>query len=123
MVIMDIIFFKDKKYSLKTLELLTGQMDVDIEKIHDNILIMAQVVDDPDKLPYFLETIKSLKIDDLEKFRFVLLRVQIDSQLHLNENIEKYHKRLFVSQIIEKLIYGELLLEAGKEDEEDDEED
>lgn len=120
---MDIIFFKDKKYSLKTLELLTGQMDVDIEKIHDSILIIAQVVDDPDKLPYFLETIKSLKIDDLEKFRFILLRVQIDSQLHLNENIEKYHKRLFVSQIIEKLIYGELLLEAGKEDEEDDKED
>ncbi|CAG0975857.1 hypothetical protein METP3_01778 [Methanosarcinales archaeon] len=120
---MDIIFFKDKKYSLKTLELLTGKMDVDIEKIHDNILIMAQVVDDPDKLPYFLETIKSLEIDDIEKFRFVLLRVQIDSQLHLNENIEKYHKRLFVSQIIEKLIYGELLLEAGKEDKEDDEED
>ena len=118
---MDIIFFKDKKYSLKTLGLLTGQMDVDIEKIHDNILIIAQVVDDPDKLPYFLETIKSLEIDDIEKFRFVLLRVQIDSQLHLNENIEKYHKRLFVSQIIEKLIYGELLLEAGKEDEEDEE--
>ncbi|MFZ3167637.1 MAG: hypothetical protein WA130_08480 [Candidatus Methanoperedens sp.] len=118
---MDIIFFKDKKYSLKTLGLLTGQMDADIEKIHDNILIIAQVVDDPDKLPYFLETIKSLEIDDIEKFRFVLLRVQIDSQLHLNENIEKYHKRLFVSQIIEKLIYGELLLEAGKEDEDDEE--
>jgi len=120
MVIMDIIFLKDKKYSLKTLGLLTGQVDVDIEKIHDNILIMAEVVDEPDKLPYFLETIKSLEIEDLEKFRFVLLRVQIDSQLHLNEDIEKYHKRLFVSQIIEKLIYGELLLEAGKEDDEDE---
>ncbi len=121
---MDIIFFKDIKYSLKTLGLLTGQVEVDIEKIHDNILVIAQVVDEPDKLPYFLEIIKSLEIEDLEKFRFVLLRVQIDSQLHLNEDIEKYHKRLFVSQIIEKLIYGELLLEAGKdEDEEDNEED
>lgn len=118
---MDVIFFKDKKYSLKTLELLTGQIDVDIEKIPENIMIIAQVVDDPDKLPYFLETIKFLEIDDLEKFRFVLLRVQIDAQLHLNEDIEKYHKRLFVSQIIEKLIYGELLLEAGKEDEDDEE--
>jgi len=122
MVIMDVIFFKDKKYSLKTLGLLSGQMDLDIEKIHNNILIIAEVVDDPDKLPYFLEDIKSLEIEDPEKFRFVMLRVQIDSQLHLNEDIEKYHKRLFVSQVIEKLIYGELLLEAGK-DEEDDEED
>jgi hypothetical protein len=117
---MDEIRYKDKKYSLKTLGLLTGQMDMDIEKIQDNILIIAQVVDEPDKLPYFLEIIKFMEIEDLEKFRFVLLRVQIDSQLHLNEDIEKYHKRLFVSQVIEKLIYGELLLEAGKEEDEDE---
>ena len=119
---MDVIFFKDKKYSLKTLGLLTGLMDQDIENIHNNILIIAEVVDEPDKLPYFLEEIKNLEIEDPEKFRFVMLRVQIDSQLHLNEDIEKYHKRLFVSQVIEKLIYGELLLDAGKEEEEDEEE-
>jgi hypothetical protein len=120
MVIMDVIFFKNKKYSLKTLGLLTGQMDLDIEKIHNNILTIAEVVDEPDKLPYFLEDIKNLEIEDPEKFRFVMLRVQIDSQLHLNEDIEKYHKRLFVSQVIEKLIYGELLLEAGKEEEDEE---
>jgi len=117
---MDSIIIKNKKYSLKTLGLLTGQMDVDIENIPANILIIAEVVDEPDKLPYLLEAIKSLKIDDLDKFRFVMLRVQVDSQLHMNENIEKYHKRLFVSQVIEKLIYGELLLEAGKEEEEEE---
>ena len=117
---MDSIIIKSKKYSLKTLGLLTGQMDVDIENIPANILIIAEVVDEPDKLPYLLEAIKSLKIDDLDKFRFVMLRVQVDSQLHMNENIEKYHKRLFVSQVIEKLIYGELLLEAGKEEEEEE---
>jgi hypothetical protein len=113
----------DKKYSIKTLGLLTGQVDVDSEKVPENILIIAQVVDDPDSLPYLLETLKYLKIEDMEKFRFVLLRVQIDSQLHLNEDMEKYHKRLFVSQVIEKLIYGELLLEGPKEDDEDDDED
>ena len=117
---MDSIIIKNKKYSLKTLGLLTGQMDVDIENIPANILIIAEVVDEPDKLPYLLEAIKSLKIDDLDKFRFVMLRVQVDSQLHMNENIEKCHKRLFVSQVIEKLIYGELLLEAGKEEEEEE---
>lgn len=121
MVNMDVIFIKDKKYSLKTLGLLAGQMDVDVGNLQDNILIIAEVVDEPDKLPYLLETIKSLEIEDPEKFRFVMLRVQIDSQLHLNEDIEKYHKRLFVSQVIEKLIYGELLLEAGKEDEDEEE--
>lgn len=117
------VIINEKKYSIKTVALLTGQMDVDFEKVPENILTIAQVVDDPDSLPYLLETLKYMKIEDMEKFRFVLLRVQIDSQLHLNEDMEKYHKRLFVSQVIEKLIYGELLLEAPKEDEEDENED
>ncbi len=120
---MDEIRIKDKKYSSKTLELLEGQKGVDIEEIHDNILIIAEVVDDPDQLPYVIEGIKSLEIDDMDRFRFVLLRVQVDSHLHMNEDLEKYMKRLYVAQVIEKLLYGELLLEEGeKEDEEDEEE-
>ena len=106
---------KDKKYSLKTLELLTGKMEVDINKIPANILIIAEVVDEPDKLPFLMETIKSLDIDDMDKFRFVLLRVQIDSQLHMNEDLQRYQKRLYVSQVMEKLLYGELFFEEGKE--------
>ncbi len=118
---MDSIVIKHKKYSLRTLGLLTGKVDVDIEHLYENILVIAEVVDEPEKLPYLLETIKSMEIEDMDKFRFVMLRIQIDSQLHLNEDIEKYNKRLFVSQVIEKLLYGELLLEAEKEDEDDDE--
>jgi hypothetical protein len=120
---MDEIRIQDKKYSSKTLELLAGQKGVDIEKIHENVLTIAEVVDDPDKLPYVIEGIKSLEIDDMDKFRFVLLRVQVDSHLHMNEDLEKYMKRLYVSQVIEKLLYGELLLEEGEEEDEDDEDD
>jgi len=122
---MDYIIINDKKYSLKTLGLLTSQKEVDLEDIEDipeSILIIAQVVDEPERLPYLLETIKSMDIDDMEKFRFVLLRVQIDSELHMNEDMERYHKRLYVSQVVEKLIYGELLLEADKGNEDDEEE-
>ncbi len=111
----------NKKYSLKTLGLLTGKKEVDIEKVPENVLTIAEVVDDPDELPYLLETIKSMEIEDMEKFRFVLLRVQTDSMLHMNEDIERYQKRLYVSQVIEKLLYGELLLAEGKEEEEEEE--
>ncbi|VVB96503.1 Uncharacterised protein [uncultured archaeon] len=120
---MDEIRIKDKKYSSKTLELLTGQKDVDIEEIHENVLTIAGVVDDPDQLPYVIEGIKSLEIDDMDKFRFVLLRVQVDSHLHMNEDLEKYMKRLYVAQVIEKLLYGELLLEEGEKEDEEDEDD
>jgi len=57
----------------------------------------------------------------MDKFRYVLLRVQVDSELNTNEDIQKYHKRLYVSQVIEKLLYGELFFEAGKDEDEDDE--
>ncbi len=112
----------DKKYSLKTLGLLIGNKEVVIEDVPENVLTIAEVVDDPDKLPYLIEGIKSMEIEDAEKFRFVLLRVQIDSMLHMNEDIERYQKRLYVSQVIEKLLYGEILLAEGKEEEENEEE-
>jgi hypothetical protein len=112
----------DKKYSLKTLGLLTGNKEVDIENVPENILTIAEVVEDPDKLPYLIEAIKSMEIEDREKFRFVLLRVQIDSMLHMNEDIERYQKRLYVAQVVEKLLYGEILLAEGKEEEEKEEE-
>ena len=97
-----------------------GQEEIDIESIPDNILIVAEAVDEPDKLPYLLENIKSLEIDDMDKFRFILLRVQIDSQLHMNEDLQRYQKRLYVSQVIEKLLYGELFFEEGNNDEDDE---
>ena len=122
MVGMEYVNIKDKKYSVKTLGLLTGNKEVDIEKVQENVLTIAEVVDDPDKLPYLIESIKSMEIDDVEKFRFVLLRVQIDSMLHMNEDIERYQKRLYVSQVIEKLLYGEILLAEGKEEDEEEEE-
>lgn len=112
----------DKKYSLKTLGLLTGNKEVDIEDVPETVLTIADVVDDPDKLPYLIEGIKSMEIEDAEKFRFVLLRVQIDSHLHMNEDLERYMKRLYVSQVIEKLLYGELLLEEGEEDDDGEDE-
>ncbi len=118
---MEHVIINDNKYSIETLKLLTGQPEMDIKEIQNSVLVIAQAVDGPEKLPYLLETIKSLEIDDMDKFRFVLLRVQIDSELHMNEDIEKYHKRLYVSQVIEKLLYGELFFEAGKDEDEDEE--
>src|SRR5574341_345689 len=99
---------KGKKYSLETLGLLIGQKEPDIERVPDNILVIAQAIDEPDELPYLIETIKSLQIEDKEKFRYVLFRVQIDSQLHMNDDIIRYQKRLYVSQVIEMLLYEEL---------------
>jgi hypothetical protein len=119
---MDHVNIKGKKYLLNTLELLTGNKEPDIENIPDTILIIAQAIDEPDELPYLIETIKSMKIEDMDKFRFVLFRVQIDSQLHMNEDLMRYQKRLFVSQVIEKLLYEEVFFAEEKEEDEDEDE-
>ncbi len=119
---MDYVNINDRKYSSDTLRLLTGQRELDMGKIPESILIIAEAVDGPDKLPYLIEAIKSMQIDDPEKFRFALLRVEIDSELHLNEDIQRYQKRLYVAQVIEKLLYGELFFEASKEKDDDEEE-
>ncbi len=111
---------KDKNYSLKTLKLLMGQKELDAKNIPESILIIAAAVDNPYELPYLIETMNSMEIDDKAKFRFVLLRVQIDSNLRMNEDLEMYQKRLYVAQVIEKLLYGELFFESGKEEEEDE---
>lgn len=116
---MNHVNIKGKKYSLETLRLLTGNKELDTEHVPDNILVIAQAIDEPDELPYLIETIKSLHIDDKEKFRYVLFRVQVDSQLHLNEDIMRYQKRLFVSQVIEMLLYEKLFFEVKEEDEEE----
>lgn len=122
MVDMDHVNVKGKKYLLNTLKLLTGNKELDIEKVPDNILIIAQAIDEPDELPYLIETIKSMEIENMDRFRFVLFRVQIDSQLHMNEDLMRYQKRLFVSQVIEKLLYEEVFLAEEKDEDEDDEE-
>ncbi|KCZ73510.1 hypothetical protein ANME2D_00578 [Candidatus Methanoperedens nitroreducens] len=119
---MNHININGKKYSLNTLKLLTGQKELDIEKIPDNILVIAQAIDDPDELPYLIETIKSLEIDNKEKFRFALFRVQIDAQLHMDEDLMRYQKCLFVSQVIEMLLYEELYFETVKKEEDEEEE-
>ena len=122
MVDMDHVNIKGKKYLLNTLKLLTGNKEPDTGSIPDTILIIAQAIDEPDELPYLIETIKSMKIEDMDRFRFVLFRVQIDSQLHMNEDLMSYQKRLFVSQVIEKLLYEEVFFAEAKEEEEDEEE-
>ena len=115
---MEHIIIKNKKYSSDTLKLLLGKRELDIKKIPSSILLISEAVDQPDELPFLIETIKSLKIRDMEKFRFSLLRVQIDSELHMHEDLQRYQKRVYVSQIIEKLLYGELFFESGKENDE-----
>jgi len=101
-----------KKYSEKALQLVLGRENImtDIESISEEMLLLAEVIEAPLKLPGMLETFYTMKIKNEKAFHFALLRVQVDSDLHIHEDIQKYQQRKYVAETLEKLVYGELML-------------
>ena len=103
-----------KTYCKDTVEILTGKREsTDVDK---TLVPVLEAIDNPDELPFLLEEINSLKAT--EELRLALVRVQVQSELKMHEDLNMHQKRLYVAQTIEKLLFGELLLEGGKEKEE-----
>ena len=64
-------------------------------------------------MPFIIKELDKLEIRDEKMFRFALLRVRIDSELRMNEDIRMHQRRRYVAQVIEKMVFGELLIEIG----------
>ncbi|MDO9516833.1 MAG: hypothetical protein Q7J10_02180 [Methanosarcinaceae archaeon] len=99
---------------MEVLKLVSGKQDGEIkfEDIPKELQILCEVLDEPYKLPYFLEIYYSMKIGDEQAFRFSLLRVQVDSDLRMHEDLQKHQQRSYVARTIEKLLYRDLMLEV-----------
>ncbi|AGF97448.1 Hypothetical protein MmTuc01_2120 [Methanosarcina mazei Tuc01] len=92
---------------------ITGKKDICVhtEDIPEEMLLLSEVIEDPRKLPYMLETFHTAQI---QNFHFALLRVQVDSDIRMHEDIQKYQQRKYVAETLEKLLYGELMLSVGE---------
>jgi hypothetical protein len=114
---MDYIMIDDEKYSVEDLETLTGEARPSEPKGY--VLLLARVLKDPLSLPGMLKEICSLKLNDEERrdLRMALIRVQIESDLKMNEDIQRYQQRRYVSQVIEILLFKDLLLASGEPEE------
>ncbi len=53
----------------------------------------------------------TLQDDALDRVRFALLRLQIYADVHRNEDLEQAQSIRYVAQVLEKVIFGNLLLE------------
>jgi len=53
----------------------------------------------------------NLDDDTLDRFRFALVRLQLYSDIHRNEDLEKATELKYVSQVLEKLVFGTLVME------------
>ena len=116
MNISEYVTINKRKYSLEMLGLVTGKFGekVDYTTTKQELLILCEVLDNPYRLPYLLETYYSMKIGDEQSFRFSLLRVQVDSDLRMHEDIQKHQQRNYIARTIEKLLYGDLMFETAK---------
>lgn len=76
---------------------------------------IAVVLDDIERFPLYIEKIyrTAMTLDDetLDHLRFALLRVQIHSDIHRNEDMEQAQKIKYVAQVLEKIIFGSLMME------------
>ena len=59
---------------------------------------------------------EAMKLDDetLDHFRFSLMRLQIWADIHRNEDLEKAMHIKYVAQVLEKVVFGSLIMEPAE---------
>jgi hypothetical protein len=75
-------------------------------------------LENPLAFPDLLEPIyrEAMKMDDesLDRFRFSLMRLQLWADVHRNEDLEKAMHIKYVSQVLEKVVFGSLVMEQAE---------
>jgi hypothetical protein len=65
----------------------------------------------PDEVEIIYREAMTLPEESLDRVRFALLRLQIYADVHRNEDLEQAQSVRYVAQVLEKIIFGNLLLE------------
>jgi hypothetical protein len=106
----DFIAIDDEKYGTDDLKLLMGADEIREPKSY--ILLLAKILKSPMRLPWFLKDICAICLDeqDQRELRLSLIRIQVDAELRMNQDIQRYQQRRYVAQVIEILLFNELML-------------
>lgn len=109
----------NKKYNRGNLCVLLGLEDtsqlsdhIKNNTISEDLLKIAWVLDKPVRLPMILKDIFYISRENNEDVRLALARAQINGHLKMNENLEKYMQQQFAAETMERLIFGELMLDG-----------
>ncbi|WP_332450830.1 hypothetical protein [Methanoculleus sp.] len=77
---------------------------------------VIEALDNFEELPFLLEPIfrevSELEDDDLDRFRFGLVRLQVYADIHRYEDMEAAQRMKYVATILERMLFGRLLLEG-----------
>lgn len=79
---------------------------------------VASALESPRSFPDLVEPIyrEAMTLDDetLDRFRFSLMRLQIYADIHRNEDLEQAMHIRYVAQVIEKVVFGSLIMEPAE---------
>jgi len=116
----DSITINGENFSVDDLKLLSGEDEVREPKGY--ILLVARALRNPMRLPWFLKDICAICLNEEEQrdMRLSLIRVQVEAEMRMNEDIQRYQQRRYVTQVIEILLFNELLLAPREPVEEGD---
>jgi len=79
---------------------------------------VVAVLENPRAFPDLVEPIyrEAMNLDDetMDHFRFSLMRLQIYADIHRNEDLEQAMNMKYVAQVLEKVIFGSLIMEPAE---------
>jgi hypothetical protein len=65
----------------------------------------------PDMVEPIYREAMNLDDDTLDRFRFALVRLQLYADIHRNEDLEKAMQIKYIAQVLEKVVFGTLVME------------
>lgn len=109
--------------------IITGERRLSLEawakkhKLGQNIVkVLHDSIEEPDETPYLLDAVtkgfRKLKSAGKKEIRNALIRVQIHCSIHGNSDPIQISKQLYITQTLEKLMFGSNLLMDIIEEEE-----
>ena len=81
-------------------------------EIYDDILaVLTDIQLFPSSIEPIYQKAMTFSEEDLDRLRFALLRLQVFSDINRTMDMEKAQKIKYISQVLEKIIFGSLLME------------
>lgn len=79
---------------------------------------VVEALENYEELPFLLEPVyreaAELEDEDLDRLRFGLVRLQVYADIHRYEDMEAAQRMKYVSTILERMLFGRLLLEGDE---------
>lgn len=97
-----------EEYSRETVEVLMGEKEVN--ELKEEWKPVAKALSNPKELPFLLDDIVDIGND--KELRLGLVRIQVNAQLKMKEDLDFYKQQLFTAKSIEIILYNTLLLKA-----------